>query len=158
MRVPAQSPPDSRIRVAPLSRSYHISAPSHRGYFRKSSTPSTSAYLQPARIWREPVYVNREGLESRGNITAPPSWRQITLYGITGYIVGLFVVVVITDIIRVIRHPERYRAAAGSGGAGGPAPPGRGDMLCDQDLEAYGNRPPPTPEMQDIQNDVPASA
>ena len=85
-------------------------------------------------------------------------------------------------MIRAVRHPERYRAAAGSGDGNGP---GRGGVLTraildtfplikfgapraetetqmeatkDQDLEAYGNRPSPMLETRDIQNDVPATS
>jgi len=103
---------------------------------------------------------------------------MIILYAITGCIAGLFAVVIITGVIRAVRHPERYRVAAGSGDAGGP---GRGGVLTraildtfplikfgapraeaetqeakDQDLEAYGNGPLPMLEMPDNQSDVPA--
>jgi len=87
----------------------------------------------------------------------------------------------LVQVIRAIRHPERYRAASGSGDVGGP---GRGGVLTraildtfplikfgarraevetqmrakDQDLEAYGNRPSSTLEMRDIQNDVLATS
>ena len=81
------------------------------------------------------------------------------------------------QVIRAVRHPERYRAAAGSGDASGP---GRGGVLTraildtfplikfgaprneadtqmgskDRDLEAYGNHPSPMLETRDIQSDV----
>jgi hypothetical protein len=87
----------------------------------------------------------------------------------------------LVQVIRAVRHPERYRATAGSGGGGGP---GRGGVLTraildtfplikfgapradaetqmeakDQDLEAHGNRPSPMLEMRDIQSDVPATS
>src|SRR6266702_5223180 len=87
----------------------------------------------------------------------------------------------LVQVIRAVRHPDRYRAATGSGDVGGP---GRGGMLTraildifpliklgarrteaesqmeakNQDLEACRNRPSPTLEMRDIQNDVPATS
>src|SRR6266404_4373064 len=85
------------------------------------------------------------------------------------------------QVIRAVRHPERYRAAAGSGDVGGP---GRGGVLTraildtfplikfgsrsaeaeaqmqtKDDLEANGNEPSlPMLEMNDIPTDVPASS
>ncbi|KAH9069797.1 hypothetical protein EDB83DRAFT_2370643 [Lactarius deliciosus] len=105
---------------------------------------------------------------------------MIILYAITGCIAGLFAVVIITGVIRAVRHPERYRAASGSGDVGGP---GRGGVLTraildtfplikfgarraetgsqmeakDHDIEAYGSRPS-TLEMRDVQNDVSATS
>jgi hypothetical protein len=86
------------------------------------------------------------------------------------------------QVIRAVRHPERYRAGAGSGDASGP---GRGGVLTraildtfplikfgaprgdtdttqmgtkDRDLEAYGNQPSPILETRDIPSDVAPSA
>ena len=85
----------------------------------------------------------------------------------------------LVQVIRAVRHPERYRAANGGGDASGP---GRGGVLTraildtfplikfgaprgdttqmeskDQDVEAYGNRPTSAVETQDIQSDVPSA-
>ena len=86
------------------------------------------------------------------------------------------------QVIRAVRHPERYRATGGGGNASGP---GRGGVLTraildtfplikfgaprgemdpahmeskDQDLEAYGNRPTSTLDTQNIQNDDPSTS
>ncbi|KAF8268188.1 hypothetical protein EI94DRAFT_1829676 [Lactarius quietus] len=107
---------------------------------------------------------------------------MIILYAITGCIAGLFAVVIITGVIRAVRHPERYRAGGGGGDASGP---GRGGVLTraildtfplikfgaprgdadttqmgakDHDLEGYGNRPSPMLETRDIQSDVPSTS
>ena len=88
----------------------------------------------------------------------------------------------LVQVIRAVRHPERYRATAGGGDASGP---GRGGVLTraildtfplikfgaprgdadaarmeskDQDVEAYGNRPTPMLETQDTQSDVPSAS
>lgn len=87
----------------------------------------------------------------------------------------------LAQVIRAVRHPERYRAAAGSGEGGGP---GRGGVLTraildtfplikfgapraeaetqmeakDHDLEAYGNRPSSMLEVRDIQSDAPGTS
>lgn len=120
---------------------------------------------------------------SGGTGSSKTTLAMIILYAITGCIAGLFAVVIITGVIRAVRHPERYRAAAGSGDVGGP---GRGGVLTraildtfplikfgaprveaetqmeakDQDLEAYGNSPSPMLEMRDIHqsDDVPATS
>ncbi|KAH9055531.1 hypothetical protein EDB87DRAFT_1640088 [Lactarius vividus] len=124
---------------------------------------------------------NAQGTQAGGGTgSSKTTLAMIILYAITGCIAGLFAVVIITGVIRAVRHPERYRAAAGSGDVGGP---GRGGVLTraildtfplikfgarraevesqmeakDQDLEAYGSRPS-TLEMRDIQNDVTATS
>ncbi|KAI9437606.1 hypothetical protein H4582DRAFT_1956160 [Lactarius indigo] len=124
---------------------------------------------------------NAQGTQNGGGTgSSKTTLAMIILYAITGCIAGLFAVVIITGVIRAVRHPERYRAAGGSGDVGGP---GRGGVLTraildtfplikfgarraevesqteakDQDLEAYGSRPP-TLEMRDIQNEVPATS
>ncbi|KAH9171176.1 hypothetical protein EDB89DRAFT_2071081 [Lactarius sanguifluus] len=115
-----------------------------------------------------------------GTGSSKTTLAMIILYAITGCIAGLFAVVIITGVIRAVRHPERYRAASGSGDVGGP---GRGGVLTraildtfplvkfgarraeaesqmeakDHDIEAYGSRPS-TLEMRDIQNDVSATS
>ncbi|KAH9032202.1 hypothetical protein EDB84DRAFT_1588483 [Lactarius hengduanensis] len=115
-----------------------------------------------------------------GTGSSKTTLAMIILYAITGCIAGLFAVVIITGVIRAVRHPERYRAASGSGDVGGP---GRGSVLTraildtfplikfgarraetesqieakDHDIEAYGSRPS-TLEMRDIQNDVSATS
>ena len=87
----------------------------------------------------------------------------------------------LVQVIRAVRHPERYRAAAGSGDGGGP---GRGGVLTraildtfplikfgapraeagtqmetkDHDVEAYGNRPSSTLEARELQTDAPATS
>ncbi|KAH9962488.1 hypothetical protein BGW80DRAFT_1174968 [Lactifluus volemus] len=101
---------------------------------------------------------------------------MVILYAITGCIAGLFAVVIITGVIRAIRHPERYRVDAGAGDLGGP---GRGGVLtraildtfplikfgtrrdeADQakDLEAHRNPEASGSETRDVQNDAPSSA
>ncbi|KAI9442778.1 hypothetical protein BJY52DRAFT_1194756 [Lactarius psammicola] len=133
-----------------------------------------------------PLGINNSGSDTQGTQTgggggtgsSKTTLAMIILYAITGCIAGLFAVVIITGVIRAVRHPERYRAAASSGDGG----PGRGGVLTraildtfplikfgarraeaetqmevkDQDLEAYGNRP--TLEMRDIQNEAPATS
>ncbi|KAH8996429.1 hypothetical protein EDB86DRAFT_3064367 [Lactarius hatsudake] len=123
---------------------------------------------------------NVQSTQSGGTGSSKTTLAMIILYAITGCIAGLFAVVIITGVIRAVRHPERYRAASGSGDVGGP---GRGGVLTraildtfplvkfgarraeaesqmeakDHDVEAYGSRPS-TLEMRDIQNDVSATS
>ncbi|KAH9032435.1 hypothetical protein EDB85DRAFT_2145555 [Lactarius pseudohatsudake] len=124
---------------------------------------------------------NSQSTQSGGGTgSSKTTLAMIILYAITGCIAGLFAVVIITGVIRAVRHPERYRAASGSGDVGGP---GRGSVLTraildtfplikfgarraetesqieakDHDIEAYGSRPS-TLEMRDIQNGVSATS
>jgi len=106
---------------------------------------------------------------------------RVILYAITGCIAGLFAVVIITGVIRAIRHPERYRSAGSAGDAGGP---GRGTVLTRaildtfplikfgarraetegqqemqaKDLEARGNGEQPGHELHDTQGDTASPA
>ncbi|KAH9957356.1 hypothetical protein BC827DRAFT_712233 [Russula dissimulans] len=102
----------------------------------------------PGYLWATLVAYNASGplgLNSSGNTTSPPNsggggtgsskttLAMVILYAITGCIAGLFAVVIITGVIRAIRHPERYRAAAG-GDLGGA---GRGGVLTRAILDTF---------------------
>ncbi|KAH8993499.1 hypothetical protein EDB92DRAFT_1944631 [Lactarius akahatsu] len=69
-----------------------------------------------------------------GTGSSKTTLAMIILYAITGCIAGLFAVVIITGVIRAVRHPERYRAASGSGDVGGP---GRGGVLTRAILDTF---------------------
>ncbi|KAI0246430.1 hypothetical protein BJV78DRAFT_1135186 [Lactifluus subvellereus] len=87
-----------------------------------------------------PLSVNGSGGDgpstagSGGTSSSRTTLAMVILYAITGCIAGLFAVVIITGVIRAIRHPERYRAAAGSGDLGGP---GRGGVLTRAILDTF---------------------
>ncbi|KAI9449441.1 hypothetical protein BJY52DRAFT_1192564 [Lactarius psammicola] len=59
---------------------------------------------------------------------------MIILYATTGCIAGLFAVAIVTSVIRAVLHPERYRAAGGSGDVGGP---GRSAVLTQAILDTF---------------------
>jgi len=101
---------------------------------------------QPGYLWATLVAYNATGpmglngsvngtATSNGNGTgsSKTTLAMVILYAITGCIAGLFAVVIITGVIRAIRHPERYRAAAGRdlGGAG------RGGVLTRAILDTF---------------------
>lgn len=109
-----------------------------------------------------------------GGGTSKTTLAMVILYAITGCIAGLFAVVIITGVIRAIRHPERYRVATGAGDAGG----GRGSVLTRaildtfplikfgapvagaerKDLEAQGDGQHPEHEMRDTQGEAASTA
>jgi len=66
--------------------------------------------------------------------TSRTTLAMVILYAITGCIAGLFAVVIVTGVIRAIRHPERYRVATGAGDAGGG---GRGGVLTRAILDTF---------------------
>ncbi|KAI0268528.1 hypothetical protein BGY98DRAFT_335318 [Russula aff. rugulosa BPL654] len=102
--------------------------------------------------------------------TSRTTLAMVILYAITGCIAGLFGVVIVTGVIRAIRHPERYRVAAGAGDGGG----GRGGVLTRaildtfplikfgarrteteaKDVEAQGDGQHPGHEMRDTQRET----
>jgi len=70
-----------------------------------------------------------------GNVgTSKTTLAMVILYAITGCIAGLFAVVIITGVIRAIRHPERYRITAGTGDVGGA---GRGGVLTRAIIDTF---------------------
>jgi len=107
--------------------------------------------------------------------TSKTTLAMVILYAITGCIAGLFVVIIVTGIIRAIRHPERYRVAAGAGDVGGG---GRGGVLTraildtfplikfdtrraemeGKDLEEQGDGEHPGHEMSDTEREPPSIA
>ncbi|KAF8494742.1 hypothetical protein F5888DRAFT_1616799 [Russula emetica] len=107
--------------------------------------------------------------------TSRTTLAMVILYAITGCIAGLFVVVIVTGVIRAIRHPERYRVATAAGDVGGG---GRGGVLTraildtfplikfgarhaeteGKDLEAQGDGQRPGHEMRDTQRESASTA
>ncbi|KAI0266996.1 hypothetical protein BC834DRAFT_842719 [Gloeopeniophorella convolvens] len=69
-----------------------------------------------------------------GSGSSKTTLAMVILYAITGCIAGLFAVVIITGVIRAVRHPERYRLAGGSGDGGGQ---GRGGVLTRAILDTF---------------------
>ncbi|KAH9987010.1 hypothetical protein BJV74DRAFT_843152 [Russula compacta] len=76
---------------------------------------------------------NTPTASNTGGGTAKTTLAMVILYAITGCIAGLFAVVIITGVIRAIRHPERYRVTAGAGDVGG----GRGVVLTRAILDTF---------------------
>ncbi|KAI9457899.1 hypothetical protein F5148DRAFT_1221821 [Russula earlei] len=160
-----------------------------------SETLAAGYPTAPGYLWATLAAYNATGplgVNGSGPGTQPPggggggannpktTLAMVILYAITGCIAGLFAVVIITGVIRAIRHPERYRVTTG-GDVGGP---GRGGVLTraildtfplikfgarrvqteaqrqmeGKDLEALGNARQPEREMRDPQGDASSPA